>query len=36
MKKLRLYLDTSVFGGVYDDEFKEASTILFDKIKAGK
>jgi len=24
MKKLRLYLDTSVFGGVYDNEFKEA------------
>jgi predicted nucleic acid-binding protein len=36
MKKLRLYLDTSVFGGVYDNEFKEASTMLFDKIKAGK
>jgi len=36
MEKLRLYLDTSVFGGVYDDEFKEASTRLFDKIKAGK
>jgi len=35
-RPLRLYLDTSVFGGVYDNEFKEASNMLFDKIKAGK
>jgi predicted nucleic acid-binding protein len=36
MGKLRLYLDTSVFGGVYDDEFKEASTMLFNRIKNGQ
>ena len=25
MKKQRLYFDTSVFGGVFDEEFQEAS-----------
>lgn len=32
MKKLRIYLDTSVFGGYYDDEFKEFTIQLFEKI----
>jgi hypothetical protein len=36
MGKLRLYLDTSVFGGVYDNEFKEASAMLFNKKKIGQ
>lgn len=31
MKKLRIYLDTSVFGGYYDDEFKEFTIQLFEK-----
>ena len=26
----RLYFDTSVFGGVYDEEFEETSTLLFE------
>src|SRR6266568_5675667 len=26
---IRVYVDTSVFGGVYDDEFAEASTAFF-------
>ena len=36
MKNLRIYLDTSVFGGCFDDEFSEDSKALFDDIKAGK
>jgi predicted nucleic acid-binding protein len=32
----RLYFDTSVFGGVYDEEFEEISTILFEKVKLGQ
>ena len=33
MKKQRIYLDTSVFGGLYDEEFKEFTEPLFDRIK---
>jgi len=36
MKKLRLYADTSVFGGCFDDEFAEESRRLFEEIKAGR
>ena len=32
----RFYFDTSVFGGVYDVEFEEASTQLFEKVKLGQ
>jgi predicted nucleic acid-binding protein len=34
--KPRLYFDTSVFGGVYDDEFEEISMLLFEKVKLGQ
>lgn len=34
--KPRLYFDTSVFGGVYDDEFEEISTLLFEKVRLGE
>ena len=34
--KQRLYFDTSVFGGVYDDEFEEISILLFEKVKLGQ
>lgn len=34
--KPRLYFDTSVFGGVYDDEFEEISILLFEKVKLGQ
>ena len=34
--KPRLYFDTSVFGGVYDEEFEETSTLLFEKVKLGQ
>lgn len=32
----RFYFDTSVFGGVYDFEFEEASVQLFEKVKLGQ
>jgi hypothetical protein len=36
MKRLRIYLDTSVFGGCFDDEFSTESLNLFAEIKRGK
>lgn len=33
MKKQRLYLDTSVFGGLHDEEFEEFTKPLFERIK---
>jgi len=35
MKNIRVYSDTSVFGGVFDDEFKSASTKFFEQVKIG-
>jgi predicted nucleic acid-binding protein len=35
-KTLRIYVDTSVVGGCFDDEFYEDSLALFEEIKAGK
>ena len=32
----RIYLDTSVFGGYFDEEFKIWTKLLFDKIIDGK
>jgi predicted nucleic acid-binding protein len=32
----RFYFDTSVFGGVFDIEFEEATILLFEKIKLGQ
>ena len=34
--KPRLYFDTSVFGGIYDEEFEEISMLLFEKVKLGQ
>lgn len=36
MKLLRIYLDTSVFGGCLDEEFSADSRKLFEEIKRGK
>jgi predicted nucleic acid-binding protein len=36
MKKQRIYLDTSVFGGFFDDEFQEFTKPLFDRINNGE
>ncbi|MHB0935922.1 MAG: type II toxin-antitoxin system VapC family toxin [Armatimonadota bacterium] len=36
MKRIiRVYVDTSVFGGVYDDEFAAESQSFFNRVKAG-
>ena len=36
MKRPRIYADTSVFGGCFDDEFATESKLLFEDIKFGK
>lgn len=36
MKKLRLYLDTSVIGGCFDKEFEKYSSQLVDDLKDNK
>ena len=36
MHKLRIYIDTSVIGGCFDEEFAEWSNILFDEFREGK
>ena len=36
MKKLRIYVDTSVVGGCFDREFFEDSIALFDMARKGK
>ena len=33
---IRVYADTSVYGGVFDDEFEEASTAFFRLVRAGR
>jgi predicted nucleic acid-binding protein len=33
---IRIYVDTSVFGGVFDEEFSKPSRIFFELVKAGK
>ena len=34
--KLRVYIDTSVIGGCYDNEFSEWSNLLFEEFQNGK
>ena len=34
--KQRIYIDTSVFGGHFDEEFSEHTIPLFERIKAGE
>ena len=36
MQKQRLYIDTSVFGGYFDDEFSEFTIPLFERLKSGE
>jgi len=33
---LRVYADTSVFGGVFDEEFSDGSRTFFDQVRAGR
>jgi len=35
-KQLRVYADTSVFGGCFDEEFSEESRKFFEEIKGGR
>jgi predicted nucleic acid-binding protein len=35
MRKLRIYIDTSVLGGYFDDEFSNDTKLLFDEILKG-
>ena len=34
--KQRIYIDTSVVGGFFDEEFKEPTTMLFDRLENGE
>jgi predicted nucleic acid-binding protein len=36
MKHMRIYIDTSVFGGCFDEEFKKPSKAFFRAIKANR
>ncbi|WP_310992967.1 PIN domain-containing protein [Aequorivita marina] len=36
MKKQRIYLDTSVYGGYFDDEFQEFTKPLFERINKSE
>ena len=36
MRRFRVYVDTSVFGGVYDDEFVEASKRFLERVRRGE
>lgn len=33
---MRIYLDTSVFGGVFDEEFAEPGKQFFSEVDAGQ
>jgi predicted nucleic acid-binding protein len=36
IRTLRVYADTSVSGGVFDEEFEEASRTFFQQVRAGQ
>lgn len=36
LKRLRVYADTSVFGGCFDEEFSEESHKFFEEVGSGK
>ncbi len=36
MSKPRLYFDTSVFGGIYDIEFRKETKLLFEMVNKGE
>ena len=35
-RQIKVYADTSVYGGVFDDEFAEASSTFFDMVRTGQ
>jgi len=36
MNAIRVYADTSVFGGICDDEFQQASLTFFEQVRSGQ
>ena len=36
MAGIRIYADTSVYGGVFDEEFAEVSRTFFDQVRQGR
>ena len=36
MPPIRVYADTSVFGGVFDEEFQVASRTFFEQVRSGR
>jgi hypothetical protein len=36
LRQIRVYVDNSVFGGVFDDEFAEDSKRFFQSVRSGK
>ena len=36
MRKIRVYVDTSVFGGAFDEEFTEPSRRFFQRVEKGE
>ena len=36
MNTIRVYADTSVYGGVFDEEFDDASRLFFDNVRNGR
>lgn len=36
MRRIRAYVDTSVFGGLHDEEFSEATQRFFDRVHRGE
>ena len=36
MRRLRVYADTSVYGGCFDEEFKKASRAFFREVSGGR
>ena len=36
MPPIRVYADTSVFGGVFDSQFQSASRTFFDQVRSGR
>jgi len=35
-RPIRVYADTSVYGGAFDEEFGEPSRLFFDEVRAGR
>ena len=35
-RPVKVYADTSVYGGVFDEEFAEASMAFFDVVRTGE